>query len=641
MKILIIHTYDQEENEFPSFGGTRLISYQRKVLEKLGYCAESLSIHEIRGLISLFSKLLSKLRRTKVMEKVYVEKNRWLLNLLYILFIHFLNKFDLGFSRSFKKCLNNKSPDAILCNYPTLAEGISKIAHQFNMPVLLYEHNIEWEFFNHILNKNHFTGLLIQLLKNIELTAAKKVEQVICVADEDKEILVREGIPSNKVDVWIPFLLEKAGAKFCKEKKDTFTVGFIGSNFEPNIKSVKSILKTARKLQKIGLNVHLLIMGSVKKAFEDHDIPENVTFTGFVKDLDSCLELCDVFINPKSTSDAGIEIKMLDYLKAGKPIITTKLGARGFPLKHLESCIIENDVSKYDYWIAKLIEDVKLRSKMVGNINEFVNIFIRDTRNIFYEITRKIGSNLTQDETWEGGCERIDPFTDKRYGFLIKYEHINKYEIALSTIKKLANLSKSVKILDLGCGFGYGSRILTQNNITYFGCDVSFDALLTAKKRYNLKNLIVADAHYMPFKCSLFDAIIFLGAVEHIKSPDKATVEIARCLKRNGLLFISTPNREYLPRKIYNRVLKIAGKNVSIYSNPFHLREYSLNEFKKFLESLKDFEILEVRGQNIFPPIVGDFILSITQKRLHKYLINLGKFVSSQARDFIATLEKR
>ena len=388
LRVLIIHPYDQGEIEFPSFGGTRLISDQKKVLKKLGYRTELLSIQEIRGFVPLFLKLRGS-HRTIAREELHARKNRWLFNLLYILFIHFLNRCDFIFSRSLRKCLNREPAGAILCNYPILAEGISKIAHQFNVPVLLYEHNIEWEFFNDALIKNQFTGLLIQLLKNIELKAAKKAKHVVCVAADDKKMLVGEGIPSDKVDVWVPFLLSKPSTKSFHEKKDKFMIGFIGSNFEPNIESVETILKIARKMQKTESNVHFLIIGSIKKAFEDQNIPENVTFTGFVKDIDSCLELCDAFINPKFTSEAGIEIKMLDYLRAGKPIITTKLGIRGFPLKHLESCIVENNLRKYDYWIVRLVEDEKLRRKIVLNINEFVNICIKDTRRTFYEIMKK------------------------------------------------------------------------------------------------------------------------------------------------------------------------------------------------------------------------------------------------------------
>ena len=391
MKILIIHPYDQEEIEFPSFGGTRLISDQRKVLEKLGYCVESLSTQKIRGWVSLFLKLLSELRRAKGKEEAKIGKNRWLLNLLYILFIHYyLNKFDLHFSRSLKRYLKNKSPDVILCNYPILAEGISKIAYQFNIPLILYEHNIEWEFFNQILNKNHFSGRLILLLKNIELKAAKKVDHVICVADEDKEMLIRDGIPLNKVDVWVPFLLEEVGTKFCKEKNDKFTVGFIGSNFEPNIVAVGNILGIAQKMLKTNSNIHFLIIGSVKKAFEDFDgVPENVSFTGFVKDLDSYIKLCDVLINPKTTSDAGIEIKMIDCIEAGKPIVATKMGLRGYPLKHLESCIIENDVNRYDYWIAKLIEDMELRNSLINNLDNFKTSFTKSSQDAISRIIRK------------------------------------------------------------------------------------------------------------------------------------------------------------------------------------------------------------------------------------------------------------
>ena len=106
-------------------------------------------------------------------------------------------------------------------------------------------------------------------------------------------------------------------------------IGFVGSNFEPNIIAVQDILNIASCVHK---NIVFLIAGSVNLNFSEKmdAIADNVFFVGYVEELDSYLDLCNAFINPKTVSDTGVETKMFDYLKFDKTIITTEIGGRGF-----------------------------------------------------------------------------------------------------------------------------------------------------------------------------------------------------------------------------------------------------------------------------------------------------------------------
>ncbi|MEM3442378.1 MAG: glycosyltransferase family 4 protein [Candidatus Bathyarchaeia archaeon] len=136
-----------------------------------------------------------------------------------------------------------------------------------------------------------------------------------------------------------------------------FVVGFVGAHFEPNIVSVENIIKTAKKVDE---DVVFLVLGRVCDAFRNrHDIPENVILKGFVQDLDSYLSLCDAFINPKTICDTGVEVKMFDYLKFDKPIIATRIGARGFEkFKNVVICDLESFPSKIGCFLQKWKADM-------------------------------------------------------------------------------------------------------------------------------------------------------------------------------------------------------------------------------------------------------------------------------------------
>ena len=62
-------------------------------------------------------------------------------------------------------------------------------------------------------------------------------------------------------------------------------------------------------------------------------------------------------------------------------------------------------------------------------------------------------------------------------------EHVARYEFASKYIK-------SKKILDIACGSGYGSEILSKNGAYHvIGCDISEEAIEYAKKYYQHNNI--------------------------------------------------------------------------------------------------------------------------------------------------------
>ena len=175
--------------------------------------------------------------------------------------------------------------------------------------------------------------------------------------------MLKEIIDQNKIDVWIP-INQKYQDNYSinidqalkQELSNNFVIGFLGTNFGPNIVSVRNIIDVAKKM--LDSRIVFLIIGNVSEAFnndnDNNNIPTNIVFTGYVDDLDSYLYICDAFLNLKTTVHTGIEIKMFDYLKFNKPIITTKIGSSGF--ENNRNLIVVEDVADTPRLLLEIIE---------------------------------------------------------------------------------------------------------------------------------------------------------------------------------------------------------------------------------------------------------------------------------------------
>lgn len=99
------------------------------------------------------------------------------------------------------------------------------------------------------------------------------------------------------------------------------------------------------------------------------------------------------------------------------------------------------------------------------------------------------------------------------------------------------------KVLDVGCVQGPLHELIYREGV--YGLDVRDDCSIK-------KNFFVGDAQKMPFKDNFFDTVIAGELIEHLESPDKFLSEANRVLKKDGILILSTPNRDSL----YNRLTK-------------------------------------------------------------------------------------
>ena len=148
----------------------------------------------------------------------------------------------------------------------------------------------------------------------------------------------------------------------------------------------------------------------------------------------------------------------------------------------------------------------------------------------------------------------------------IWYEHWHRYALA-------RQLSQHRTVLDVACGEGYGSAMLAENAHRVTGVDISADAVRHAGKRYghqtNLE-FITASCDCLPFPDASFDLAISFETIEHITTQQAFVAELARVLRPDGVLLLSSPNK-----RLYS--------DAHDYHNEFHVRELYRNELEELL----------------------------------------------------------
>jgi SAM-dependent methyltransferase len=131
------------------------------------------------------------------------------------------------------------------------------------------------------------------------------------------------------------------------------------------------------------------------------------------------------------------------------------------------------------------------------------------------------------------------------------------------------------RVLDAGCGTGYGSAELVQSAAEVTGVDVAADAIEYAASNYPIAALrfIESSCIAVPFPEESFDLVVAFEVIEHLTDYRAFIDEAGRVLCRDGLLIVSSPNQRYY-----------AATRAATGPNPFHEHEFEAEEFVRELE---------------------------------------------------------
>jgi N-acetylglucosaminyl-diphospho-decaprenol L-rhamnosyltransferase len=135
------------------------------------------------------------------------------------------------------------------------------------------------------------------------------------------------------------------------------------------------------------------------------------------------------------------------------------------------------------------------------------------------------------------------PYTGERFtpeltGELA-YEHWHRYAFA-------RRLVAGRRVLDAGCGEGYGAALMAEVAADVVGIDIDGTAVVHAENRYEDRANLAFEQGDIRALTKLpagrFDVITCFGAIEHLDKPERMLACLERLLAPDGLLLVSTPD---------------------------------------------------------------------------------------------------
>ncbi|ASG67322.1 ubiquinone biosynthesis O-methyltransferase [Francisella halioticida] len=179
--------------------------------------------------------------------------------------------------------------------------------------------------------------------------------------------------------------------------------------------------------------------------------------------------------------------------------------------------------------------------------------------------------------------------------------------LRLEFVKKFTTLDKK-NIIDVGCGGGILTESLATQTNNVYGLDASLEAIDVAREHSNLNieyiNSTIED--FVDNNTVKFDIVTCMEMLEHVPDPESIVASIAKIIKKDGVFFASTLNRN-----LKSYLLSIVAAEHILKMVPQGTHQYS--KFIKPYELIKvaekyGFTALKITGVH-YNPILNNFKL--------------------------------
>jgi 2-polyprenyl-3-methyl-5-hydroxy-6-metoxy-1,4-benzoquinol methylase len=187
----------------------------------------------------------------------------------------------------------------------------------------------------------------------------------------------------------------------------------------------------------------------------------------------------------------------------------------------------------------------------------------------------------------------------------IRHDHRARYQLVAGFIKEQLGQDNSLFGLDIYCGTGYGTYMLSESlDCPVIGIDASKDAINVAEQHYSNKKTLYVHKLF-PFNLPevTFDFIACIESLEHTAEPEQFINLMARSLKKKSCLVLSTPNETMF--------------SLSRNPNKFHIRHYTMMDMLGIFEQVPGLKVVKWFGQNIYEMNNGKIFRELPQNEMN------------------------
>lgn len=156
------------------------------------------------------------------------------------------------------------------------------------------------------------------------------------------------------------------------------------------------------------------------------------------------------------------------------------------------------------------------------------------------------------------------------YKYLSKvYDRVNPLfwtEEMRTDALELLEIGDSDRILDVGCGTGFGTEGLLEHTDDVHGLDQSVHQMEKAWEKFGKHDPVRfyrGDAENLPFADGAFDHVWSSGSIEYWPHPEEALAELRRVTKPGGRVLVVGPNypKNSLKARVADAIMLFYGEN--------------------------------------------------------------------------------
>jgi sugar transferase (PEP-CTERM/EpsH1 system associated) len=261
--------------------------------------------------------------------------------------------------------------DLVVCDYLTPAVNLPK---SLDVPLVLFAHNVEAMIWDRLASpaeggagalRRRLFRQQARRMRRAESELARRAALVITISPDDRETFRREYGIQHVADVPTGVDTEYFAAD--RDLPDEPHIVFIGSmDWMPNEDGALFLLREALpRIRQSVPGARVTIVGKSPSALLRRAAQEagNAAVTGRVDDVRPYLARARAVVVPLRVG-GGTRIKIYEALAAGRPVVSTTIGAEGLPLTHGENVLLADTAPDFAEAVVQVLTDDALAQRL-------------------------------------------------------------------------------------------------------------------------------------------------------------------------------------------------------------------------------------------------------------------------------------